>query len=139
MSKDYVIIMVDDEPDIKEIFSFFVNKVVENSNIKIDFKFFQSPSACLEFFVQNSQQMLNKKTFVISDINMPETNGIDFMREVISKYPFINPIFCTAYSSSSFQKVCHEMGAFDFCSKPIDYENLLEKIIQMDGITSSVA
>ena len=139
MSKDYTIIMVDDEAGIKDIFSFFVEKFQEKSSVNIDFKFFQDPRACLDFFTESHEKIASEKVFVISDINMPDTNGIDFMKEVISKYPFINPIFCTAYSSASFQKVCYEMGAFDFYSKPIDYEILLRKIIEMDGITSSVA
>ena len=131
--------MVDDEPEIKEIFAFFVDQAIEQLSVDIDFKFFHNTKSCLEFFDETKQANARERVFVVSDINMPETNGIDFMKELIHKHPSINPIFCTAYSSSAFQKTCHELGAFAFYAKPIDYESLIRKIIDMDGITSSVA
>ncbi len=61
---------------------------------------------------------------VISDINMPNMNGIDMSRAIINENPEQSIIFITAHNESSFLHDAIEVGADGFLNKPIDADQL---------------
>ena len=137
-SKKITIVMVDDEPGLKDVFVFFMEQAKKNSKAEVEFHFFGNGRACDDFF--DSRDLSSRETvFVISDINMPERDGITFVKELVSRHPYINTIFCTAYHCDAFRKVCAELGAFAFFAKPMNYSVLIQKIMDSDESPALVA
>ena len=67
---------------------------------------------------------------ILSDVQMPEMNGIDFCRAVFSQMAFehIPFIFITAYANESQELQGLQLGATDYLSKPVNQLALKEKI-----------
>jgi DNA-binding NtrC family response regulator len=65
---------------------------------------------------------------VITDINMPEMNGMSFMRELNRLYPGINVIMITAYGEVESYIEAMNLGAFEYINKPVRMDEL-KKII----------
>ncbi len=61
---------------------------------------------------------------VITDINMPEMNGLVFLRELNRNYPAINVIMVTAYGGVESYLEAMNLGAFEYLNKPVKIEEL---------------
>lgn len=61
---------------------------------------------------------------VITDINMPEMNGLVFLRELNRSYPAINVIMVTAYGGVESYLEAMNLGAFEYLNKPVKIEEL---------------
>ena len=71
-------------------------------------------------------------SLVISDIRMPEINGLDLLLKVRENYPDIKVIIMTAYGSSEIQEEANKLGCFRYIEKPFEIQKMREMI--MDGI-----
>ena len=71
-------------------------------------------------------QRLKESSFhvVLSDIRMPEKNGIDLLAEIRKFNPDLPVILMTGFASlvTAVEAVHH--GAFDYLTKPLDYDKL---------------
>ncbi len=65
---------------------------------------------------------------IISDINMPEMNGITFLRECIKSDPDLSIIMLTGHGDVSKAVESMRLGAYDFLEKPFKVEELLDRI-----------
>lgn len=65
---------------------------------------------------------------IITDINMPEMNGLAFLRELNRSYPKSNVIMITAYGEVESYLEAMNLGAFEYINKPLKYEDL-KKVI----------
>ena len=65
---------------------------------------------------------------IITDINMPEMNGLAFLRELIRSRPESNVIMLTAYGEVESYLEAINLGAFEYINKPIRYDDL-KKVI----------
>lgn len=61
---------------------------------------------------------------VITDINMPEMNGLVFLHELNRSYPSINVIMVTAYGGVESYLEAMNLGAFEYLNKPVRLEEL---------------
>ncbi len=61
---------------------------------------------------------------VITDINMPEMNGLMFLRELNRSFPTINVIMVTAYGGVESYLEAMNLGAFEYLNKPIRLDEL---------------
>ncbi|NOY14073.1 MAG: response regulator, partial [Deltaproteobacteria bacterium] len=61
---------------------------------------------------------------VITDINMPEMNGLVFLRELNRCYPAVNVIMVTAYGGVESYLEAMNLGAFEYLNKPVKFEEL---------------
>lgn len=61
---------------------------------------------------------------VISDIHMPEMNGLNFLRELSRTHPSINVIMMTAHGGVETYLEAMNMGAFEYIHKPLKLEEL---------------
>lgn len=111
----YNLIIVDDEqysvnlmPEIIDWNSFNFNLVAgfTNSILALD-------------YIKN-----NRVDIVISDIRMPEMNGIDFARHARNIQHGIVFIFISAYRDFSYAQQAIKLGAVDYIIKPLNYEDL---------------
>ena len=61
---------------------------------------------------------------VLSDINMPEMNGIAFLKELNRSFPQSNVIMITAYGGVETYIEAMNLGAFEYLNKPVKIEEL---------------
>ena len=65
---------------------------------------------------------------IITDLNMPEMNGLMFLRELNRIHPASNVIMITAYGEVESYLEAMTLGAFEYINKPVKYDDL-KKII----------
>lgn len=65
-----------------------------------------------------------KVNLVISDINMPEMNGLAFLREISRKFPSTNVIMITAYGGVESYLEAMNLGAYEYLHKPVRIDEL---------------
>lgn len=118
------------------IFNF--NKVLKNlnilyiedeQNIRINIK------KTLELFCQNVfdvESILDAKEIlsnhrvdiIISDINLPDMSGLQFIKEVRMKDKTIPVILLSAYTDKEYLLEATKLKLVDYLTKPIDFKNL---------------
>lgn len=67
---------------------------------------------------------------VLSDINMPKMNGLEFLFELRRRGNEVPLVFLTGFTSEDYLKQALRLGAVDFLSKPWTDENLKEVILR---------
>ncbi|MDA8414468.1 MAG: response regulator [Desulfobacteraceae bacterium] len=65
---------------------------------------------------------------IITDLNMPEMNGMTFLRELNRSHPSCNVIMITAYGEAESYIEAMNLGAFEYINKPVKVDEL-NKII----------
>ena len=65
---------------------------------------------------------------LILDVKMPGMDGLGLMAEVKRKRPDLPVILLTGHGSVANAKTGMKEGAFDYLMKPIDIDQLIEKI-----------
>jgi two-component system, OmpR family, response regulator len=111
------LLLVDDEADFREIMAkFFIRRRLD----------FDTAAGCME-----ALDCLGKDRFdvVIMDVSMPGLDGVKCMAEIKKVYPDIEVIILTGHASINTGLVGMKKGAFDYCLKPIDPGELMEKIV----------
>ncbi len=63
-------------------------------------------------------------SLVITDINMPEMDGLSFLRELNREYPSTDVIMITAYGGVESYLEAMNLGAFEYLNKPIKLDEL---------------
>ena len=77
-----------------------------------------------------------KVELVITDINMPEMNGLIFLRELSQSYPEIKVIMITAYGGVGTYLETMNLGALEYLHKPIKLADLKAAIQKSFNQTS---
>ncbi len=65
-----------------------------------------------------------KVNLVISDINMPDMNGLTFLRELSRKFPSTSVIMITAYGGVESYLEAMNLGAYEYLHKPVRLDEL---------------
>jgi class 3 adenylate cyclase/ActR/RegA family two-component response regulator len=93
-------------------------------------------------FAANGNQALEKLRqhadvdVVLSDINMPEMDGLTLLTQLNEISPLIKAVIVSAYGDMDNIRTAMNRGAFDFLCKPINFEDLdltVKKTIQHVG------
>lgn len=105
-------LIVDDEPDICELLEITLLRM------GID--------AHSVFNIQSARKLLTERSFdlCLSDMRLPDGNGIDLVRHINQVYPHIPVAMITAHGNMESAVEALKAGAFDFVSKPIDLKVL---------------
>jgi DNA-binding NtrC family response regulator len=61
---------------------------------------------------------------VLSDLMMPEMTGMELLQRIRTSYPDIPVLIITAYGTIQSAVQAMRAGAYDYLTKPIDYEEL---------------
>ena len=77
-----------------------------------------------------------KVELIITDINMPEMNGLTFLRELNESYSEIKVIMITAYGGVDSYLEAMNLGAFEYLNKPVKLDDLKVIIGRMFNQTS---
>ena len=70
---------------------------------------------------------------VLSDINMPEMDGLTLLSRLSESSPLIKSVIVSAYGDMGNIRTAMNRGAFDFITKPVNFEDLeltMEKTIK---------
>ena len=73
---------------------------------------------------------LSQYDLLMSDIRMPEIDGLQFLRHVREKWPELPVILMTAYGSLETTMEALRLGAWDYISKPFSPE-AIRAMVQM--------
>ncbi len=71
---------------------------------------------------------------IITDLNMPEMNGLMFLRELNRCHPASNVIMITAYGEVESYLEAMTLGAFEYINKPVKYDDLRKVINKIFNI-----
>jgi two-component system, NtrC family, response regulator PilR len=65
----------------------------------------------------------------LTDMNLPDGNGIDLVRHIAEHHPDLPVAMITAHGSMDSAVAAMKAGAFDFVSKPVDLK-LLRQLVE---------
>ena len=118
----YSIMIVEDEELVRQGLTSLVN--YEQFGMKVIDQAENGRIAWEKFQVQPADLLL-------TDINMPQLNGLDLAQLVREKAPSCHIIFLTGYDDFEFAQKAIRLGADDYLLKPFskaDIEEMLEKV-----------
>lgn len=81
----------------------------------------------------------HKVNLVISDIKMPEMNGLAFLRELNRYYPSTSVIMITAFGGVESYLEAMNLGAFEYIHKPVKLDELksvMNKIFRQQPVSA---
>jgi adenylate cyclase len=120
------LLVADDESDLEILIrQKFRQKIRDN---QYDFVFAANGREALEKISQDSTIDI-----ILSDINMPEMDGLTLLAKLNEKFPLTKTVMVSAYGDMDNIRVAMNRGAFDFVTKPVNFEDLeltIEKTIQ---------
>src|SRR5262245_5764051 len=67
---------------------------------------------------------------VISDLRMPEMDGVSLLREIVVRWPDTAVIVVTAVAEVESAVACLQMGALDYVAKPFHLEEVRARVSQ---------
>lgn len=70
----------------------------------------------------------NKYAIVLTDLRLPDGDGIDLLKRVKAETPDVQVILMTGYADIHTAVQAMKLGAFDYVAKPIIPEEILKKI-----------
>lgn len=82
--------------------------------------YFNSPIEALEFLKTNEPDV------ILSDVKMPDMNGVEFLTEAKKMYPDVSKILLTGYADkeNAIQAI-NEVGIYKYLEKPWDNDDLV--------------
>src|SRR6201986_5090267 len=112
------ILCVDDEMDMEMLVTQAFRKQIRNK--EYEFVFANHGLDALNKLAEHSDIKL-----VLSDINMPEMDGLTFLSKLKEKkMTDLRTIMVSAYGDMENIRTAMNRGAFDFITKPINFEDL---------------
>jgi sigma-B regulation protein RsbU (phosphoserine phosphatase) len=112
------ILSVDDEMDMENLIRQMFRKQIKSKTYEF-------------VFAQNGIQALKKLeehndiTLILSDINMPEMDGLTFLSKIVDlNNPLLTTVMMSAYGDMDNIRSAMNGGAFDFITKPINFSDL---------------
>ena len=117
MQEAYKILVVDDEPDLEPLMLQRMRRDIRSGRYK--FVFAQNGVEALEKLRQE-----NDIDMVLSDINMPQMDGLTLLEQIPKVAPNIRSVIISAYGDMKNIRTAMNRGAFDFVTKPVDFEDL---------------
>ena len=113
----YKILVVDDEPDLEPLVLQRMRRAIRSGHYK--FLFAQNGVEALELLHQHEDIDM-----VLSDINMPKMDGLALLEQIPKVDPNIRAVIISAYGDMKNIRTAMNRGAFDFVTKPVDFQDL---------------
>ena len=111
------ILVVDDEADFKSRIIHSYRKKIKQK--ELDFIFARDSIEALEILSEEANIDI-----VLTDINMPLIDGLTLLDNLQVLYPDIKVVIISAYDDLEKIRSAMNRGAFDFLTKPIDFQDL---------------
>lgn len=119
-----VVIFVDDETDLLDIYKVHFRKEVAANRINL--KCFENGQICYDYIHNNADN--EKIIFIMSDINMPVMDGLSLLQKIKESYPQFNVYMGSAYGDKKTIEKAKSLGATDFFVKPVNMDVIRELI-----------
>ena len=119
------ILVVDDEPDVEELFRQHFRRDLRAQRFEMDFA--NSAAQALSVIAGYTGPSL---ILILSDINMPGMTGLEMLPKVKALRPEVPVIMITAYGDSDTKRKAIEGGATGLLTKPVDFALLRQEIDQ---------
>ena len=109
-------LIVDDEPDIRELLEITLGRM------KLDTRNARN--------LKEARDWLAKESFdlCLTDMRLPDGSGLDLVQHIQQRYPHTPVAMITAYGSLDTAVNALKAGAFDFVTKPVDLARLRELV-----------
>jgi adenylate cyclase len=120
------ILVVDDEADLQLLIKQKFRRQIREQ--EYEFIFAENGVKALEMLAENPDVDM-----VLSDINMPEMDGLTLLIRLGEISPILKSVIVSAYGDMDNIRTAMNRGAFDFLTKPIDFKDLevtMEKTLQ---------
>lgn len=123
MVKKRLIAIVDDEPDILKLFQDFLSRIKGISIFT-----FTDPLMALEHVRMNKDEYV----LVISDLRMPNLDGLELVKVIKDLNPLVRTILMTAFATKDdlFQDYARQEIINNFLQKPVLLADLYEQVIK---------
>ncbi len=113
----YKILVVDDEPDLEPLILQRMRRNIRSG--RYAFVFAHNGVEALEVLQRDTDIDM-----VVSDINMPQMDGLTLLEQIPKVDPNIRSVIVSAYGDMRNIRTAMNRGAFDFVTKPLDFEDL---------------
>lgn len=120
------ILVVDDELDLQILIKQKFRKKIRNNDY--EFVFAINGNDALKQLEQHDDVDV-----VLSDINMPEMDGLTLLTKLNEQHAILKPVIVSAYGDMENIRIAMNRGAFDFITKPVDFKDMeltIDKTIQ---------
>ncbi len=111
------ILVVDDEPDLEPLVLQRMRRNIRRG--EYEFVFAHDGVEALEMLMADKEIDM-----VVSDINMPRMDGLTLLQQIQEVTPDIRAIIISAYGDMENIRTAMNRGAFDFVTKPLDFQDL---------------
>ncbi len=111
------ILVADDEIDLEMLIKQKFRKQIREN--KYEFVFALNGNEALEKIQADPEIAI-----VLSDINMPELDGLNLLTKITASNPLIKTVMVSAYGDMDNIRTAMNRGAFDFVIKPVNFEDL---------------
>ena len=110
------VLVIDDEPDILEL----LNLTLTRMGLEV--------TTAEDLGSGRRELQSNEFSFCLTDMRLPDGNGLDLVTEIGEKYPNLPVAMITAHGKVEDAVYALKQGAFDFVSKPVDL-GVLRKLV----------
>jgi CheY-like chemotaxis protein len=118
-----LILVVDDEPDVEDLFRQQFRKDLRSSRFVMEFAQ-SAPEALARVAAADAARLI----LILSDINMPGMSGFDLLPKARAARPDVPVIMVTAYGDQDTRRKAIQAGAAGLFTKPIDFPELRGEI-----------
>jgi FixJ family two-component response regulator len=118
MAADPTVFLVDDDPSARKSFQF----LLESAGLRVE-----SYKSALEFLEHYDT---SKPGCLVLDVRMPRMSGLELQQRLLAAKISVPIIFVSGHADVAIASQAFRAGAFDFVEKPIDDQELLQRIQQ---------
>lgn len=120
-------LIVDDEPDIRELLEITLGRMDINTLSAED--------------LASARELLAANTFdfCLTDMNLPDGNGIELVEHINNHFPEMPVAMITAHGNMESAVEALKAGAFDFVSKPVNLQllrNLVDTALNLKPLAT---
>src|ERR1700730_4206409 len=127
----FSILVVDDEPDVAEMF-------------RQRFRHEARQGTYVMHFAASGEEALDRLAdgvraeviVILAGINMPGMDGLSLLREIKTRRPDLPVMMVTAYGDDERRRQAAEAGALQFLTKPVDFDLLKEELRRLSGAST---
>jgi CheY-like chemotaxis protein len=126
------ILVVDDEPDVADLFRQRFRREARQGTYVMHFA-----SSGEDALAKLDDGIRPQLMVILSDINMPGMDGLELLRETKRRWPELPVMMVTAYGDDERRRHASDYGAAEFITKPVDFEMLKERLLQLPNGAAS--